>query len=105
MTDGDERALLLAKRWAVFAQRPRKDVARVYQALDDVQLADLFRLTNQTLAITMKLDNKRFDSSPEALRIRAMSTEDRKRVRQEALIAATRIRDEFRRRSLNSRKP
>ena len=98
MSDGDEHEVAIPKRWANYVHRARKSSPRIYQALDDAQLAELYRQTNQTLAITADVDHKRFDSSPDATRIRTMSAGDRDRLRQDALITATRIRDEFRRR-------
>ena len=104
MSDGDEHVVAIPKRWASYVHRTRKSSPRIYQALDDAQLAELYRQTNQMLAITAKVDHKRFDSSQDAARIRAMSTGERDRLRHDTLITATRIRDEFRRRTTKAAK-
>ena len=86
------------QRWATLAHRPRKDVPRVYERLDDATLADLLKQANHTLSVIERLDQKCFDAQPEAQRIRAMSPESRNELRHETQAKATRVRYEFRRR-------
>ena len=87
------------KRWTSSVHRPRKDVPRTYEHLTDEALTEQLRQSTQTLAILMRLDQRSFDSQPEAQRIRALSPEERKVLRKRTLTVATRIRDEFRRRT------
>ena len=86
------------QRWAALAHKPRKDVPRVYESLDDARLADLLKQANHTLSIIERLDQKCFDAQPEAQQIRAMSAKSRDELRHETQAKATRVRDEFRRR-------
>jgi hypothetical protein len=97
MRDNDEGVAF--KRWTSHRHRPRKDVPRTYEHLSDEALTDQLRQSTQTLAILMRLNQRCFDTQPEALRIRALTVEERKILREQTLAAATRIRDEFRRRT------
>ena len=95
----DDEGTAAVERWSAFGHKPRRDVPRTYEHLRDDELSHLLRQTNQTLAILLRLHQKCFDCQPEAQRIRAMSAEARKGLREETLARATRIRDEFRRRA------
>ena len=95
---GDDRTRAL-ERWTSPAYKPRKDVPRTYQAVSDEELSNLLRQTTQTLTVIMRLDQKCFDSLPEAQRIRALSAPERQKLRKEMLAVGTRVRDEFRRRA------
>lgn len=95
---GDDEIVAL-RRWITPAYKPRKDVPRTYEGVTDEELSNLLRQTNQTLAVITRLDQKCFDSLPEAQRIRALSTHERQKLRKELLAMGTRLRDEFRRRA------
>jgi hypothetical protein len=96
MRDNDK--IIALQRWTAPGYPPRKDVPRTCQHLTDVELAEQFRRATQTIAILTRMDQKSFDSNPEALRARALSLEEYKELRKETLAAATRLRAELRRR-------
>jgi hypothetical protein len=98
MTDEDALASRLAQRWSAFTYHARKDVPRTYSALSDADLENLLRQANQTLVWLARPNQKCLDSELEAKRLKALSEEERTRVKQDALTTATRARDELRRR-------
>jgi hypothetical protein len=97
MTKIDE-VMQISKRWSPVSIKPRKDVPRLFADLDDVKLAERLKQVNHLITLTERVDLKCLDANSEALRIRAMSEEDRKALRAESLRTATLLRDEFRRR-------